>query len=97
MPPDAPGSYLIATLDGHDVAAIAPMDPDEGPAWRTYVACDDADATAEAVARAGGAVVWGPVDAGPGGRTATCADPEKVLPFYGTCSAGGSTATWVRE
>jgi predicted enzyme related to lactoylglutathione lyase len=75
MPPDAPGSYLIATLDGHDVAAVATMGRDETAAWRTYVACDDADATAEAVVRAGGSVVSGPADAGPGGRTATCADP----------------------
>ncbi len=26
MPPDAPGAYLVATLDGHDAAAIAPAD-----------------------------------------------------------------------
>ena len=45
MSPDAPGSYLIATLDGHDVAAVGQRDPDEPKAWRTYVACDDADAT----------------------------------------------------
>ena len=79
MPVDAPGSYLIATLDGHDVAAVAPMDPDEPPGWRTYVACDDADATAEAVTRAGGTVVWGPEDVGPAGRTATCADPAGAV------------------
>jgi predicted enzyme related to lactoylglutathione lyase len=79
MPPDAPGSYLIATLDRHDVAAIASMDPDEPPAWRTYVSCDDADTAAEAVVRAGGTVVWGPEDAGPAGRTATCADPAGAL------------------
>ncbi len=46
MPPDAPGSYLVATLGGHDAAAIGPKDPDEPPSWRTYLACDDADTTA---------------------------------------------------
>ena len=79
MPPDAPGSHLIATLDGHDVAAIGLMDPDEPPAWRTYIACEDADATGAAVVRAGGTVVWGPEDVGPAGRTATCADPQGAL------------------
>lgn len=74
MPPGAPGSYLIATLDGQDVAAIAPAD---GPtaSWNTYVAVDDADSTAAAVTRAGGTVLSPPADAGPGGRTAHCADP----------------------
>ena len=74
MPPDAPGSYLIATLDGQDVAAIAPGTG--APAWNTYIACDDADATALAVQRTGGSVVDPPQDAGPGGRAATCADPQ---------------------
>jgi predicted enzyme related to lactoylglutathione lyase len=73
VPPGAPGSYLIAALDGQDVAAIGP-----GPGtatWNTYVAVDDADATAVAVAELGGRVTSGPEDAGPGGRTAACTDP----------------------
>jgi uncharacterized protein len=74
MPPGAPASYLIARLDGQDVAALAPAS--SGPAsWNTYVAVDDADATAAAVVRLGGTVSAGPADAGPGGRTATCTDP----------------------
>jgi predicted enzyme related to lactoylglutathione lyase len=74
MPPGAPGHYLIATLDGHDVAALA---PGSGEArWNTYIACDDADDTADAVVSAGGTLVSAPQDAGPGGRAATCADPE---------------------
>jgi predicted enzyme related to lactoylglutathione lyase len=76
MPAGAPGSYLIATIDGDDVAAIAPGDG--RPCWSTYIACDDADATVAAVLNAGGSVVAGPVDAGPGGRTATCADPQRA-------------------
>ena len=43
IPAEAPGSYLIATLDGHDVAAIGPGGAN--PAWNTYIACDDVDAT----------------------------------------------------
>jgi predicted enzyme related to lactoylglutathione lyase len=73
MPAGAPGSYLIATLDGADAAAIA---PGEAPArWNTYVAVDDCDATAAAATAAGGEVALEPVDAGPGGRTAWLVDP----------------------
>ena len=73
-PPGASGSYLVATLDGQDVAAIS---PGEGTAaWHTYVAVDDADAATARVPGLGGAVVSGPEDAGPGGRTAACTDPQ---------------------
>jgi predicted enzyme related to lactoylglutathione lyase len=77
IPAEAPGHYLIATIGGEDVAAIAsPDSPDEASTWRTYIAVDDADATAEAVEAAGGAVTLAPVDAGPGGRQAVCVDPR---------------------
>jgi predicted enzyme related to lactoylglutathione lyase len=74
VPADAPGSYLIATIDGQDVAAIGPASGDAAT-WNTYVAVDDADTSAAAVTAAGGTVVSAPTDAGPGGRTATCVDP----------------------
>jgi len=74
MPPGASGSYLIATLDGQDVAAIGPAAADAA-SWNTYVAVDDADETAAAVTTAGGQVTAGPEDAGPGGRAASCRDP----------------------
>jgi uncharacterized protein len=74
MPAGAPGSYLIATKDGQDVAAIAPAG--QAPAaWNTYVAVDDAEATAAAVAASGGAVVAPPEDAGPAGRSASFRAP----------------------
>ena len=75
MPPDAPGYYLIARLDGQDVAAIGMPDPISTAAWNTYVAVDDADAAAETVSRAGGQVTSEPQDAGPGGRWAGVLDP----------------------
>ena len=76
VPPDAPGTYLVATLGGQDVAAIGPATSSTGGAtWHTYVDVDDADATAGAVTRLGGTVDAGPEDAGPGGRAATCTDP----------------------
>nr|WP_239522227.1 VOC family protein [Geodermatophilus sabuli] len=74
VPPDAPGSYLIATLDGQDVAAIGPSATGSA-SWNTYVAVDDADATAAAVPGLGGSVTAAPEDAGPGGRAASCTDP----------------------
>jgi predicted enzyme related to lactoylglutathione lyase len=77
IPADAPGNYLIATIGGEDVAAIASADSDDEPVtWRTYIAVDDADATAKAVDAAGGTVTLAPVDAGPGGRLAVCIDPR---------------------
>ncbi|MCS5718909.1 VOC family protein [Herbiconiux sp. CPCC 205763] len=76
MPPDAPGSYLIAQLDGSDVAAIGSGAPGGPAVWNTYVAVDDVDAMAPEVIRAGGIVLSGPEDAGPGGRTARCRDSQ---------------------
>lgn len=76
LPEDAEQTYLIATLDGHDVAAIASVQTGDEIAWNTYVAVADADATATAVTESGGTVTSGPVDAGPGGRQAGCVDPR---------------------
>jgi predicted enzyme related to lactoylglutathione lyase len=74
MPPGAPGVYLIAQLDGSDVAAIGPGTGTAG--WNTYFAVEDADAAAADVRSGGGAILAEPADAGPGGRAATCADPQ---------------------
>jgi predicted enzyme related to lactoylglutathione lyase len=74
-PPDAPFRYVIAQLGGRDVAAIG--GPSSGPArWNTYMAVDDADDAAARFVGAGATLVSGPLDAGPGGRTATLLDPE---------------------
>jgi predicted enzyme related to lactoylglutathione lyase len=76
IPAEVPGSYLIATIDGQDVAAIGSAEPDEQAAWHTYIAVDDADATAETLAAAGGTVTIEPTDAGPGGRLAGIRSPR---------------------
>ncbi|MGA5543705.1 VOC family protein [Mycobacterium sp. NPDC051198] len=76
LPEDAEETYLIATLNGHDVAAIASAHTGDEITWNTYVAVTDADTSAEAVTAAGGTVTSGPIDAGPGGRQAGCADPH---------------------
>jgi uncharacterized protein len=74
IPADAPVTYLIASIEGADVAAIGPAEG--GAAWNTYIAVDDADTVAASVHAAGGTVAVGPVDAGPGGRLAGCVDPR---------------------
>ena len=75
VPPGVPGSYLIARLDGHDVAAIAPSS--EAPAvWSTYIAVDSADDIAPRISQAGGTMTRPPEDAGQGGRGATFVDPS---------------------
>jgi len=80
LPPTAPWRYVIAALDGDDVAAVAGGDgggdDPTAPAWHTYVAVDDCDAASARLAAAGGAVVEAPADAGEGGRTATLRDPQ---------------------
>ncbi|MDO9380647.1 MAG: VOC family protein [Nocardioidaceae bacterium] len=77
MPPEAPGRYVIASLEGQDVAAIGgPADGE--PTWSTYVAVADADEATARLAGLGATVVSAPTDAGPGGRSAVLRDPEGV-------------------
>ena len=77
MPPGAPGHYLIATIDGKDVAAIASGVASIGtdPAWNTYLAVVDADASAALVEEAGGTITAPPADT-PGGRPVAALDRQ---------------------
>ena len=79
-PPEAPVRYLVAQLDGQDVAGVGGRAASSTltPGWNTYVAVDDIEAAASRVVAAGGRVVDPPSDAGEGGRAATCADPAGV-------------------
>jgi len=77
-PPGGP-VYAIATVDGRDVAGIgqalkAPS------AWNTYIAVDDATATAARLSAAGGEVTEDPGQVGPFGRAVSLRDPNGV-PF----------------
>ena len=82
LPPGIPGKYLVASLNGFDVAAIA--SPTAGvtgaPTWNTYVSVADADATTANAVALGAEVVIAPVDAGPpgsvAGRWAALIDPD---------------------
>jgi predicted enzyme related to lactoylglutathione lyase len=75
--PDGAPPYVIARLDGQDVAGLAESG-DDGPAWNTYVAVDDADQVAARVLEHGGHVLVDPSEAGDAGRWAVCADPAGV-------------------
>ncbi len=72
--PDA-GGYRIAHIGGRSVAGLGPQ---MGPvsAWTTYLATDDADATAAAIAEHGGKVLMGPMDVMDQGRMVIATDPE---------------------
>lgn len=57
------GGYRMFTKGGLTVAGLGPqMQPGAPTSWTTYVAVDDADAVAAAVAAQGGMVVAGPMD-----------------------------------
>ena len=78
MPPDAPGHYFAARLDGLEVAGISSQSAGAPPTavWSTYVAVDSADETASRVREAGGSVLSEPFDVFDAGRMAVCADPQ---------------------
>jgi predicted enzyme related to lactoylglutathione lyase len=73
-----PGRYLVATLDGLDVAGIA-LQPDGDPAWNTYIEADSVDwATADAL-QLGGRALMPPDDVGDAGRMAIIQDPTGAV------------------
>lgn len=76
----APGApvYAIASLDGRDVAGLGQAD-DGPPAWNTYIAVEDAEATAARLTSSGGQVT-DPGQEGPFGRSVNLRDPTGV-PF----------------
>ncbi|HKA67062.1 MAG TPA: VOC family protein [Solirubrobacterales bacterium] len=74
------GGYRRATKNGADVAGMMPlMQEGQPPAWTTYVAIEDADATAAAVKEAGGNVLAEPMDVMDLGRMAIFADPTGAV------------------
>ncbi|HET7304956.1 MAG TPA: VOC family protein, partial [Segeticoccus sp.] len=82
------GGYVTCLLQGRQVAAISPK-PEDNPfpnVWSTYLAVDDLDATAVTVRAAGGSFMMEPMDVGPMGRMAYCADPTGAT--FGLWQAG---------
>ncbi|WP_459545704.1 VOC family protein [Nocardia sp. X0981] len=71
------GGYLMAFRDGRPAAGIGPKPPGQAvpSVWTTYIASDDADSTAEAVAATGGTVLAAPFDVMDAGRMLVATDP----------------------
>lgn len=101
------GGYAMAMLGGRPVAGIgeapaAGQGPSFPPAWTTYLAVDDLDATVKSIADAGGSTLMGPMDVMGQGRVAVAADPAGAV--FGLWQAGGhpgagvvnepNTVTW---
>ncbi len=85
---ESTGHYAMATLDGNAVCGINGMPAQDGhpPFWATYLATDDADATAQAVADAGGKVFMAPMDVMDLGRMGLLEAPGGG--FFGIWQAG---------
>jgi predicted enzyme related to lactoylglutathione lyase len=82
MPGEGGGDYLVAELEGSEVAGLAsmPVDyPGIAPQWFTHVRVEDAGATAQLAAHAGGTVLAGPLTVEPAGRMAVIADPAGAV------------------
>jgi uncharacterized protein len=75
------GGYSIAHSGGRIVAGIGPkMGPAETPsAWTTYLATEDADATAAKIKGAGGQLLAEPMDVMSEGRMAIAMDPAGAV------------------
>lgn len=73
------GYYGMATLGGRNVAGIGQMAGGNPPAWTTYLAIGDADATAAAITTAGGTVLQQPFDVLDVGRMLVAGDPTGAV------------------
>lgn len=86
------GGYSQATLRGRTVVGLGPVLDEKTPvAWTTYLAADDADAVAAAVAAAVGSVLVPPMAIGEEGRMVVAADPTGA--FFGLWEAGKHTGS----
>src|SRR5690242_773936 len=71
------GGYRLFTKNGRPVAGVMPLQSDEQPpAWSTYVAVEDADATIGKAKEAGGDVMVEPMDVMELGRMAFVTDDQ---------------------
>jgi predicted enzyme related to lactoylglutathione lyase len=74
------GGYTNFTLRGKLVCGAVPfMSADQYPAWNTYIAVSDAEATAQAVQGNGGQVIVPPMDVADLGRMAAFIDPTGAV------------------
>jgi predicted enzyme related to lactoylglutathione lyase len=74
------GGYGFFMQDGKMIAAAGPLqDKDAAPSWTLYFHTSDADATADAVRKAGGSVRVEPMDVFKEGRMAQFTDPGGAM------------------
>lgn len=74
------GGYVRCRVRGLDAAGIGPRTtPGTPPAWVTYLASDDVDASTAAAADAGGTVLAEPFDVTGAGRMSVVADPQGAV------------------
>jgi predicted enzyme related to lactoylglutathione lyase len=87
--------YVMAQLDGRNVCGMAKLGPQSKfpPMWSVYLATDDADATANRVAEAGGTVVVPPMEVMDLGRMAYFADPTGA--YFGVWQARKHTGAQI--
>jgi hypothetical protein len=76
MGPEA-GNYVLADVRGHKVCGLnqMPADTAHPSVWMTYLATEDADATAGAITAAGGKLLQEPFEVMDLGRMAVAQDP----------------------
>lgn len=88
------GGYLIAEVDGKPVAGLGPQQPEQAgfPAvWTTYIATEDAAATATKITEAGGNVFVPPFDVMDIGVMGIASDPTGgVFGIWQAKSFGGA-------
>jgi predicted enzyme related to lactoylglutathione lyase len=87
-PPEA-GGYSMCELGGRQVAGIGPQAQPSPATWTTYLASDDADATAAKARAAGGQVLAEPIDVMDAGRMFVATDPGGAV--FGVWQAGVHT------
>jgi predicted enzyme related to lactoylglutathione lyase len=81
------GGYVIGQVGDAATAGIGPLVQEGMPsAWTVYLASDDVEETAAAVAEHGGTVLLPPGDVGPLGRMFIAADPSGAA--FGVWQAG---------
>lgn len=78
--PGGHGERLVFSKDGKRVSALDKMGERQPvPAWLSYIAVDDLDATASQATDLGASILMGPFEAGSAGRMAVIADPTDAV------------------
>jgi uncharacterized protein len=87
-------TYTTFRLDGHSVAGMGPLMPEQQTAgvpahWSSYVKHDDAEAIAERISAAGGTLILPPMDVMEEGRMLMAQDPTGAV--FGVWQPGRHT------